>query len=86
MKNSNDTSWDRTSDLPILLLYLFLNSDGQCGVRTGHPGLDYEQGRLFLFSNTSSPAMSSSIQDSEDSVNLHKTGRSKREYSFFQCG
>ena len=47
MKNSNDTSWDRTSDLPILLLYFFLNSDGQCGVRTGHPGLDYEQGPTF---------------------------------------
>ena len=39
--------------------------------------------RLFLFSNTSSPAMRSSIRDPEHSIIFHKTGRSKREYSFF---
>jgi hypothetical protein len=38
---------------------------------------------LFLFSNTSSPALRSSSQDPEHSVIFHKTGRSKRESSFF---
>jgi len=72
-----------TRCLEHLLLYLFVNLEGQCGGRTGHPGLDYEQGPTFSLLQHVQPSTEFIHPESWAQCYFHKTGSSKREFPFF---